>query len=50
MEYIFDFSDLLPYEEWEELEARARDITNGQHCGVYFVLIRRLYGLRRRRV
>ena len=39
MEYIFDFSDLLPYEEWEELEARARDITNGQHCGVYFVLI-----------
>ena len=39
MEYIFDFSDLLPYEAWEELEARAGDITNGRRCGVYFVLI-----------
>ena len=39
MEHIFDFSDLLPYADWEELETRARDITNGRRCGVYFVLI-----------
>lgn len=39
MEYVFDISNLLPYEEWEELEARAADISNRQHCGVYFALV-----------
>lgn len=39
MQYVFDISDLLTYEEWEELEARAADISNRQHCGVYFALV-----------
>lgn len=39
MEYVFDISNLLTYEEWEELEARAADISNRQHCGVYFALV-----------
>ena len=39
MGYIFDISDLLTYEEWAELESRAADISNRQHCGVYFALV-----------
>ena len=39
MQYVFDISDLLTYEEWEELETRAADISNRQHCGVYFALV-----------
>lgn len=39
MQYVFDISDLLTYEEWEDLEARAADISNRQHCGVYFALV-----------
>lgn len=39
MHYVFDISDLLTFEEWEELEARAADISNRQHCGVYFALV-----------
>ena len=39
MEYVFDISDLLTYEEWEELEYRAADISNRQHCGVYFAMV-----------
>ena len=39
MQYVFDISDLLTYEEWEELEARAADISKRQHCGVYFALV-----------
>lgn len=39
MQYVFDISDLLTYEEWVELEARAADISNRQHCGVYFALV-----------
>lgn len=39
MQYVFDISDLLTYEEWEELETRAADISSRQHCGVYFALV-----------
>ena len=39
MQYVFDISNLLSYEEWEELETRAADISNRQHCGVYFALV-----------
>ena len=39
MQYVFDISDLLTYEEWEDLETRAADISNRQHCGVYFALV-----------
>ena len=39
MQYVYDISNLLPYEEWEELETRAADISNRQHCGVYFALV-----------
>lgn len=39
MQYVFDISDLLTYEEWEELEDWAADISNRQHCGVYFALV-----------
>ena len=39
MQYVFDISDLLTYEEWAELEARAADISKRQHCGVYFALV-----------
>ena len=39
MEYIFDVSDLLSYEEWDELESRAAAISNSRHCGVYFALV-----------
>lgn len=39
MEYVFDVSDLLSYEEWDELESRAAAISEHQHCGVYFALV-----------
>lgn len=39
MQYVFDISDLLTYEEWEELETQAAEISNRQHCGVYFALV-----------
>lgn len=39
MEYVFDVSDLLSYEEWDELESRAAAISERQHCGVYFALV-----------
>ena len=39
MQYVFDISDLLTYEEWEELESRAADISNRQQCSVYFALV-----------
>lgn len=39
MQYVFDINDLLTYEEWEDLETRAADISNRQHCGVYFALV-----------
>ena len=39
MQYVYDISNLLPYDEWEELENRAADISNRQHCGVYFALV-----------
>lgn len=39
MQYIFDVADRLSYEQWEELEDRAKDISEKQHCGVYFALL-----------
>ena len=39
MQYVFDISDLLSYEEWEELETRAETLTQRHHCGIYFVLL-----------
>ena len=38
MQYVFDISDLLTFEEWEELETRAADISSRQHCGVYLLV------------
>ena len=37
--YVFDTCELLSYEEWQYLEARAADISKRQHCGVYFVIV-----------
>ena len=39
VEYIFDISEVLSYEQWDELESRAADISKRQHCGVYFALV-----------
>ena len=39
MQYVFDISNLLTYEEWEELESRAADMSYRHHCGVYFALV-----------
>ena len=39
MYYIFDISDLLPFDQWEELEQRAGDISRRHGCGVYVVLV-----------
>lgn len=39
MQYVFDVADLLPYEKWENLEARAEAISQKQDCGVYFALV-----------
>ena len=35
MNYIFDLSDQLSFEEWAELEARAADVSQRHGCGVY---------------
>ena len=37
--YIFDISDLLTFEQWEELEQQARDISERYNCGVYAALV-----------
>ena len=39
MNYIFDLSDQLSYEEWAELEARAADISQRHGCGVYVAFV-----------
>ena len=39
MSYIFDISDLLTFEQWEELEQQARDISERYNCGVYAALV-----------
>ena len=39
MQYVFDLSDLISYEEWEKLETRAQDISRRHNCGVYFALV-----------
>ena len=39
MKYVFDVSDLLPFEQWEELENRAETISKRQNCGIYFALV-----------
>ena len=39
MNYIFDLSDQLSYEEWVELEARASDISQRHGCGVYAAFV-----------
>ena len=39
VKHILDTSNLLSHEEWEELESRAEDISNRQHCGIYFAMV-----------
>lgn len=39
MNYIFDLSDQLSFEEWAELEARASDISQRHGCGVYVAFV-----------
>lgn len=39
MKYVFDVSDLLSFEQWEELESRAETISKRQNCGLYFALV-----------
>lgn len=39
MKYIFDLSDQLTAEEWQEAEARAADISQRHNCGVYVVFV-----------
>lgn len=39
MKYVFDVSDLLSFEQWEELESRAETISKRQNCGIYFALV-----------
>lgn len=39
MNYIFDLSDQLTAEEWQEAEARAADISQRHNCGVYVVFV-----------
>ena len=39
MQYIFDISNLLSYDGWQELESRAAAISQRQHCGVYFAMV-----------
>lgn len=39
MQYVFDISNLLTYEEWEKLETWAADISDRQNCGVYFAIV-----------
>lgn len=39
MKYVFDVSDLLSFEQWEELESRAAALSQKHHCGIYFALV-----------
>ena len=39
MNYIFDLSDQLTAEEWQEAEARAANISQRHNCGVYVVFV-----------
>ena len=39
MEYVFDISDLLAYEEWQQLESRAAELSKRHGCGIYFALV-----------
>ena len=39
MNYIFDLSDQLSFEEWAELEAQAADISQRHGCGVYAAFV-----------
>lgn len=39
MNYVRDFNDLLTYDQWEELEQSASDISQSHGCGVYIVTL-----------
>lgn len=39
MNYIFDLSDKLSFDEWAELEAQAADISQRHGCGVYAAFV-----------
>lgn len=39
MQFVFDVSDLLTYEEWLELENRAKTLSDLHDCGIYFALV-----------
>lgn len=39
MGYVFDVANLLSYEEWEELENRAKELSRIHNCGIYFMLL-----------
>lgn len=39
MQYVYDVSGLLTYEQWQELEHRAQTISQRYHCGVYFAIV-----------
>lgn len=39
MQYVFDISDILSFDEWEELEYRAKALSQLHNCGIYFVLV-----------
>ena len=39
MNYIFDLSDKLSFDEWAELEAQAADISQRHGCGVYTAFV-----------
>ena len=39
MNYIFDLSDKLTFDEWAELEAQAADISQRHGCGVYAAFV-----------
>lgn len=37
--YVFDSIGLLSYEEWEELEVRAKTLSQHGQCGIYFAFV-----------
>lgn len=39
MQYVYDVSGLLTYEQWQELEHRAQTISQRCRCGVYFAIV-----------
>ena len=39
VEHVFDDSDLLSYEEWTELEERAKALSQRHHFGIYFAMV-----------